>query len=87
MRLRGSTKDESGRSVRVSRVMVCAGLVGCQGPVGRTGTEGERGGECGVGSGLGCVSRCSQCWFASMAWPQLLCCALTSLANARGKVW
>jgi hypothetical protein len=69
MWLRGGTKDELGRSMRVSGVTVCAGLVGCQGPVeakGRTGTEGECGGERRVGSGLGCVSGCSQCWFASM---------------------
>jgi hypothetical protein len=69
MRLRGSAKDKSGRSVRVSGVTVSAGLVGCQGPVeaeGRMGTEGEHGGERGVGSRLGCVSGCSQCWFASM---------------------
>jgi hypothetical protein len=64
MQLRGGTEDESGRSMRVSGVTVRAGRVGCQGPVGMTGTEGERGGERGVGSGLGCVSGCSQCWFA-----------------------
>jgi hypothetical protein len=66
MRLRGSTKDESGRSVRVSRVTVRAGCVGCQGLVGRTGMEGEHGGEHGMGSGSGCVSGCSQCRFASV---------------------
>jgi hypothetical protein len=73
MQLRGGTEDKLRQGVRVSGVMVRAGLVGCQGLVeaeGRTGTEGERGrergGERGVGSGLGCVSGCSQCWFASM---------------------
>jgi hypothetical protein len=64
MQLRGGAKDELGRSVRVSGVTVCAGRVGRQGPVGMTGTEGECGGERGVGSGLGCVSRCSQHRFA-----------------------
>jgi hypothetical protein len=69
MQLRGGTKDKLGQSVRVSGVTVCAGLVGCQGLVeveGRTGTKGEHGGEHRVGSGLGCMSGCSQCWFASM---------------------
>jgi hypothetical protein len=66
MQLRGSTKDESGQRVRVSGVTVRAGCVGCQGPVGRTGMEGEHGGEHGGGSRLGCVSRCSQRWFASV---------------------
>jgi hypothetical protein len=66
MRLGGGAEDESGRSVRVSRVTVRAGCVGCQGPVGRTGTEGECGGERGVGSESGCVSGCSQRWFASV---------------------
>jgi hypothetical protein len=66
MQLGGGAEDDSGRSVRVSGVTVCAGFVGCQGPVGRTGTEGERGGECGVGSGSGCVSGCSQHWYASV---------------------
>jgi hypothetical protein len=64
MQLRGGAKDKSGRIVRVSGVTVYAGRVGRQGPVGTTGTEGERGGECGVGSGLGCVSGCSQHRFA-----------------------
>jgi hypothetical protein len=69
MQVRGGTKDKLGQSMRVSRVTVRAGLVGCQGPAkaeGRTGTKGERSRERRVGSGLGCVSRCSQCWFASM---------------------
>jgi hypothetical protein len=66
MRLRGGAKDKSGWSVRVSGVTVCAGCIGCQGPVGRTGTDGERRGERGVGSGLGCVSGCSQRWSASV---------------------
>jgi hypothetical protein len=64
MRLRGGAKDKSGQSMRVSGVTVRAGCVGCQGPVGTTRTEGERRGERGVGSGSGCVSGCSQCWFA-----------------------
>jgi hypothetical protein len=48
----------------VSGVTVRAGRIGRQGPVGTTGTEGEHGGEHGVGSELGCVSRCSQRRFA-----------------------
>jgi hypothetical protein len=48
----------------VSGVTVHAGRVGRQGPVETTGTEGERGGERRVGSGSGCVSGCSQRWFA-----------------------
>jgi hypothetical protein len=66
MQLRGSAKDKSGWSVRVSGVMVRAGCVGCQDPVGTTGTEGERGGGCRMGSRSECVSGCSQHWFASV---------------------
>jgi hypothetical protein len=59
MQLRGGTKDESGLVAKVSSITVCVGLVSCQGPavaVGRTGIKGVRSGECGVGSGLGCMS-------------------------------
>jgi hypothetical protein len=69
MQLRGGAEDKLGQVARVSRVTVRAGLVGHQGLVvaeGRTGTKGEHGGERRVDSGLGCVSRCSQHWFASM---------------------
>jgi hypothetical protein len=64
MQLRGGTKDKSGQSVRVSGVTVRVGCIGCQGPMGTTGTEGECRGERRVGSRSGCVSGCSQCWFA-----------------------
>jgi hypothetical protein len=88
MQLRGSAKDESGQSVRVSRVTVRAGLVGCQGPVGRAGTEGEHGGERGVGSGSGCVSGCSQHWFISMglALACVLCLYFTCRCPGQGLV-
>jgi hypothetical protein len=69
MQLRGGTKDKLAQSMRVSRVTVCAGLVGCQGPAkaeGRTGTKEEHGRERGVGSRLGSMSGCSLSQFASM---------------------
>jgi hypothetical protein len=88
MRLRGSAKDKSGRSVRVSGVTVCAGLVGHQSLVGRTGTEGECGGERGVGSRLGYVSGCSQHRFASMGLASacVLCPYFTHGCPGRGPV-
>jgi hypothetical protein len=89
MQLRGGTKDKSGQVVRVSRVTVHAGLVGCQGLVvaeGRTGTEGECGREHRVGSGLGVCPGVPSINLQVWAWPQLVCCALTSLAGAQGKV-
>jgi hypothetical protein len=88
MQLRGGAEDESGRSVRVSGVTVRADLVGRQGPVGRAGTEGECGRERGVGSGLGCVSGCSQRWFTSvgLASACVLCPYFTHRCPGQGPV-
>jgi hypothetical protein len=91
MQLRGGTEDESGQVVKVSGVMVCAGLVGCQSldvAEGRTGTKGECGRECGVGSGLGCMSGCSQHQFASvdLASAYVLCPYCTHRCPGQGLV-
>jgi hypothetical protein len=88
MWLRGGAKDESGRSVSVSGVMVRVGLIGCQGPVGRAGTEGEHGRERRVGSGSGCVSGCSQHWFTSMGLASacVLCPYFTRRCPGQGPV-